>query len=77
MVIDLNILNAELLLAISELLTATWNRAKNTSIAVNGQMLPIDSAAFAASNNRETIVDSGTTLTYLVEEAFDPFVGAC
>ncbi|KAL5740704.1 hypothetical protein ACOSP7_029586 [Xanthoceras sorbifolium] len=46
------------------------------SIAVNGQMLPIDSAAFAASNNRETIVDSGTTLTYLVEEAFDPFVSA-
>ncbi|KAI9153527.1 hypothetical protein LWI28_012708 [Acer negundo] len=46
------------------------------SIAVNGQMLPIDPAAFAASNNRETIVDSGTTLTYLVEEAFDPFVSA-
>lgn len=46
------------------------------SIAVNGQLLPIDPAAFAASNNRETIIDSGTTLTYLVEEAYDPFVSA-
>ncbi|XP_044473964.1 aspartic proteinase 36-like isoform X5 [Mangifera indica] len=46
------------------------------SISVNGTLLPIDPAAFAASNNRETIVDSGTTLTYLVEEAFDPFVDA-
>ncbi|KAH9671042.1 eukaryotic aspartyl protease family protein [Citrus sinensis] len=45
-------------------------------ITVNGQLLSIDPAAFAASNNRETIVDSGTTLTYLVEEAFDPFVSA-
>ncbi|KAJ0028733.1 hypothetical protein Pint_35805 [Pistacia integerrima] len=46
------------------------------SISVNGTLLPINPAAFAASNNRETIVDSGTTLTYLVEEAFDPFVDA-
>ncbi|XP_020538206.1 aspartic proteinase 39 isoform X2 [Jatropha curcas] len=46
------------------------------SIAVNGQLLPIDPAAFATSNNRGTIVDSGTTLTYLVEEAYDPFVSA-
>ncbi|KAH9734607.1 eukaryotic aspartyl protease family protein [Citrus sinensis] len=45
-------------------------------ITVNGQLLSIDPSAFAASNNRETIVDSGTTLTYLVEEAFDPFVSA-
>ncbi|KAK2965365.1 hypothetical protein RJ640_024107 [Escallonia rubra] len=46
------------------------------SIAVNGQLLPIDSAVFATSSNRGTIVDSGTTLTYLVEEAYDPFVSA-
>ncbi|KAG5556747.1 hypothetical protein RHGRI_007123 [Rhododendron griersonianum] len=46
------------------------------SIAVNGQLLPIDPAVFATSTNRGTIVDSGTTLTYLVEEAFDPFVKA-
>ncbi|XP_030453784.1 aspartic proteinase 36 isoform X2 [Syzygium oleosum] len=44
------------------------------SIAVNGQPLPIDPAVFATTNNRGTIIDSGTTLTYLVEDAFDPFV---
>lgn len=46
------------------------------SIAVNGQLLPVDPAVFATSNNRGTIVDSGTTLAYLVEEAYDPFVMA-
>lgn len=46
------------------------------SIAVNGQLLQIDPAAFATSSNRGTIVDSGTTLTYLVDEAFDPFVSS-
>lgn len=46
------------------------------SISVNGQILSIDLAAFATSNNRGTIVDSGTTLAYLVEEAYDPFVVA-
>ncbi|XP_048127471.1 aspartic proteinase 36 isoform X2 [Rhodamnia argentea] len=46
------------------------------SIAVNGQPLPIDPAVFATTNNRGTIIDSGTTLTYLVEDAFDPFVNA-
>ncbi|KAF5750454.1 aspartic proteinase-like protein 2-like [Tripterygium wilfordii] len=46
------------------------------SIAVNGQLLPIDPAVFATENNRGTIVDSGTTLAYLVEEAYDPFVSA-
>ncbi|KAL6145681.1 hypothetical protein ACLB2K_056366 [Fragaria x ananassa] len=44
------------------------------SIDVNGQLLPIDPIAFTTSNSRGTIVDSGTTLTYLVEEAYDPFV---
>ncbi|XP_022932566.1 aspartic proteinase-like protein 2 isoform X1 [Cucurbita moschata] len=46
------------------------------SIAVNGQTLPIDPSVFATSNNRGTIVDSGTTLAYLVEEAYTPFVSA-
>ncbi|KAF3441762.1 hypothetical protein FNV43_RR15677 [Rhamnella rubrinervis] len=46
------------------------------SIAVGGQLLSIDSAVFSVSNNRGTIVDSGTTLAYLVEEAYDPFVSA-
>ncbi|KAK8492424.1 hypothetical protein V6N11_027783 [Hibiscus sabdariffa] len=44
------------------------------SIAVNGQLLQIDPAVFATSSNRGTIVDSGTTLAYLVQEAYDPFV---
>ncbi|CAK9140444.1 unnamed protein product [Ilex paraguariensis] len=46
------------------------------SIAVNGQLVPIDPAVFATSSNRGTIIDSGTTLAYLVEEAYDPFVSA-
>ncbi|XP_030927614.1 aspartic proteinase-like protein 2 isoform X2 [Quercus lobata] len=46
------------------------------SIAVNGQLLPIDPSVFATSNNRGTIVDSGTTLAYLVAEAYDPFVSS-
>ncbi|CAN1134887.1 Aspartic proteinase 36 [Linum perenne] len=46
------------------------------SIAVNGQMLPVDPVAFTTSTNRGTIVDTGTTLVYLVEEAYDPFVSA-
>ncbi|KAG8648610.1 hypothetical protein MANES_08G017000v8 [Manihot esculenta] len=46
------------------------------SIAVNGQLLSIDPAAFVTSSNRGTIVDSGTTLAYLVQEAYDPFVSA-
>jgi len=46
------------------------------SIAVNGQLLPIDPSVFATSNNRGTIVDSGTTLSYLVAEAYDPFVSS-
>nr|DAD28647.1 TPA_asm: hypothetical protein HUJ06_030115 [Nelumbo nucifera] len=46
------------------------------SIAVNGQILPIDPAVFATSSNRGTIIDSGTTLAYLAAEAYDPFVSA-
>ncbi|XP_057427233.1 aspartic proteinase 36-like isoform X2 [Lotus japonicus] len=46
------------------------------SIAVNGQLLSINQAVFATSNNRGTIVDCGTTLAYLVQEAYDPLVNA-
>lgn len=46
------------------------------SISVNGEMLPIDAVAFETSNTRGTIVDTGTTLTYLVKEAYDPFLTA-
>ncbi|KAF5471026.1 hypothetical protein F2P56_011503 [Juglans regia] len=46
------------------------------SIAVNGQILPIDPAVFATSSNQGTIIDSGTTLAYLAEEAYNPFVSA-
>ncbi|KAK6144301.1 hypothetical protein DH2020_021121 [Rehmannia glutinosa] len=46
------------------------------SIAVNGQTLPIESSVFTTSDNRGTIIDSGTTLAYLAEEAYDPFVNA-
>ncbi|KAK4440665.1 Aspartic proteinase-like protein 2 [Sesamum alatum] len=44
------------------------------SIAVDGQNLNIDPSVFATSNERGTILDSGTTLAFLAEEAFDPFV---
>ncbi|KAJ4977633.1 hypothetical protein NE237_008413 [Protea cynaroides] len=46
------------------------------SIAVNGQILPIDPAVFATSSNQGTIIDSGTTLAYLAGGAYDPFVSA-
>ncbi|TVU34909.1 hypothetical protein EJB05_16765 [Eragrostis curvula] len=46
------------------------------SIAVNGQKLPIDDSLFATSNTQGTIVDSGTTLAYLADGAYDPFVSA-
>ncbi|KAH9298287.1 hypothetical protein KI387_029969, partial [Taxus chinensis] len=42
-------------------------------IAVNGKNLPIDPQVFATTNSRGTIVDCGTTLAYLVEEAYDSF----
>lgn len=40
-------------------------------------MLPIDQGVFATSGNQGgTIIDSGTTLAYLAEEAYDPFINA-
>ncbi|CAM0885225.1 unnamed protein product [Alopecurus aequalis] len=46
------------------------------SIAVNGQNLPIDSSLFATSNSQGTVVDSGTTLAYLVDGMYEPLIGA-
>ncbi|XP_055812172.1 aspartic proteinase 36-like [Solanum dulcamara] len=46
------------------------------SIAVNGQLVPVDPSVFATSGNRGTIVDSGTTLAYIATEAYDPFISA-
>lgn len=47
------------------------------SISVNGQTLSIDPSVFAINDNQGgTIIDSGTTLGYLAEGAFTPFVDA-
>lgn len=46
------------------------------SIAVNGQILPIDPSVFAIATGEGTIIDTGTTLAYLPEEAYDPFLQA-
>ncbi|XP_041998228.1 aspartic proteinase 36-like isoform X1 [Salvia splendens] len=46
------------------------------SISVNGELLPIDPTVFTTSVNQGTIVDSGTTLVYLVEAAYEPFIAA-
>ncbi|KAM7275697.1 hypothetical protein ACFE04_017563 [Oxalis oulophora] len=46
------------------------------SISVNGQTLAISSSVFQTSSNQGTIIDSGTTLAYLPEAAYDPFVTA-
>ncbi|XP_048136223.1 aspartic proteinase 36-like isoform X2 [Rhodamnia argentea] len=46
------------------------------SISLNGQPLSIDPSVFATISDRGTIVDTGTTLAYLVEEAYDTLVNA-
>ncbi|GLT80818.1 hypothetical protein SLA2020_522360 [Shorea laevis] len=46
------------------------------SISVNGQKLAIDPSVFATSSNSGTIVDSGTTLAYLEETAYNAFLNA-
>lgn len=43
---------------------------------MNGQALNIDPSTFAASDNGGTIIDSGTTMAYLAEKAYEPFVTA-
>ncbi|GFQ04957.1 hypothetical protein PHJA_002639800 [Phtheirospermum japonicum] len=39
-------------------------------------MLNINPSIFSTSNNRGTIIDSGTMLAYFAEVAYDPFVAA-
>lgn len=46
------------------------------SISVSGQPLDINPSVFATSSNKGTIVDTGTTLAYLTEDAYDPLVNA-
>lgn len=46
------------------------------SIAVNGQKLQINPSVFTSSTNQGTIIDTGTTLAYLVEEAYESFINA-
>ncbi|PNT18772.2 hypothetical protein POPTR_009G001700v4 [Populus trichocarpa] len=46
------------------------------SISVNGQTLAIDPTVFGTSSSQGTIIDSGTTLAYLAEAAYDPFISA-
>ncbi|GJW70195.1 aspartic proteinase-like protein 2 [Tanacetum coccineum] len=47
------------------------------SISVNDKTLPIDPSVFESSNGKKgTVIDSGTTLGYLAEEAYEPFVEA-
>uniref|UniRef100_A0A6N2KI00 Peptidase A1 domain-containing protein n=1 Tax=Salix viminalis TaxID=40686 RepID=A0A6N2KI00_SALVM len=46
------------------------------SISVNGQTLAINPSVFASSSSQGTIIDSGTTLAYLAEAAYDPFMSA-
>ncbi|KZV51708.1 aspartic protein-like protein 2 [Dorcoceras hygrometricum] len=44
------------------------------SISVDGNILSIDPSLFGTSDNGGTIVDSGTTLAYFPDEAYDTFV---
>ncbi|XP_039059799.1 aspartic proteinase 39-like isoform X2 [Hibiscus syriacus] len=46
------------------------------SISVGGQVLSINPSVFSTSSSQGTIVDSGTTLAYLAEEAYDAFMNA-
>ena len=52
------------------------------SIAVNGQVLPIDSAVFSAAKKPQgldglgTFVDSGTTLAHLPPIAYDSLINS-
>ncbi|KDP43931.1 hypothetical protein JCGZ_05398 [Jatropha curcas] len=46
------------------------------SIAVAGETLPINPSVFVTTSTQGTIIDSGTTLAYLAEAAYDPFIYA-
>ncbi|CAH9140034.1 unnamed protein product [Cuscuta epithymum] len=50
-------------------------RVELQSIYINEQPVPIDPQLFGA-NNGGTLIDSGTTMGYIVMEAYDPFVNA-
>ncbi|KAM0884037.1 hypothetical protein ACQ4PT_031271 [Festuca glaucescens] len=53
-----------------------YYRVNLESIAVNGQRVPIDSSVFKPSAEKFTFVDTGTTLVYLADGAYEPFVNA-
>ncbi|XP_047335352.1 aspartic proteinase 36-like [Impatiens glandulifera] len=44
------------------------------SITLNGQLLPVNPQAYNTSGSRGIIVDSGTTLLYLVSDLYDAFI---
>ncbi|KAH1033694.1 hypothetical protein J1N35_045868 [Gossypium stocksii] len=46
------------------------------SISVGGQVLSIDASVFSTSINHGAIIDSGTTLSYLADEAYNAFIDA-
>ncbi|XP_027188996.1 aspartic proteinase 36 isoform X1 [Cicer arietinum] len=46
------------------------------SISVNGNLLSINPAVFVTPHDKGIVVDSGTTLAYLAQEAYDPLVNA-
>ncbi|XP_051120605.1 aspartic proteinase 36-like [Andrographis paniculata] len=46
------------------------------SISVNGQTLEISPSVFETSDNTGTIIDSGTTLAYFADGAYDPIITA-
>lgn len=46
------------------------------SISVGGQVLSIDPSVFSTSINHGAIIDSGTTLSYLADEAYNAFIDA-
>ncbi|CAH9071123.1 unnamed protein product [Cuscuta europaea] len=50
-------------------------RVELQSIYINEQLVPIDPQSFGTSNGG-TLIDSGTTMAYIVMEAYDPFVNA-
>lgn len=43
---------------------------------MNGQILPIDPSVFTIATGDGTIIDTGTTLAYLPDEAYNPFIQA-
>ncbi|KAE9589152.1 putative nepenthesin [Lupinus albus] len=46
------------------------------SITVNGKMLQIDPEVFKTSSSKGATIDSGTTLTYFIEGAYNPIIDA-